>query len=178
MAVKQQEKSMVFTSLLVDESIKRIDDGISIKRFENPWVKNEIGIRRSGISFRMTADEQQEYVKCALDIKYFAEKHCKTKTDDGSIDNITLRDYQEEILDSFSKNRFNILMSSRQSGKCNLLTTKALCEIIDENGIISTIELPFYKLLFIYKIDKSIYDYIKYSIYSIINKIQNTYPIC
>jgi hypothetical protein len=65
----------------------------------------------------MSADEQQEYIKCALDVHYFVEKYCKVKREDGSIGNILLRDYQKEILDNFVNSRFNILMASRQVGK-------------------------------------------------------------
>lgn len=119
MATKKPEivKQMIFTTKIVDEITKQINDGISVKRFQNPWFKSEIGVRRSGVIFRMTPDEQQEYIKCALDVHYFAEKYCMVKTEDGSIDNIKLRDYQEEILNLFSKNRFSILMASRQVGK-------------------------------------------------------------
>lgn len=112
------EKQLVFTTKIVDEMTNKINDGVIIKRFENPWIKSDsIGVRRAGITFKMTPEEQQEYIKCALDIHYFTEKYCMVKTDDGSIDNIKLRDYQGEILDNFTNNRFNILMASRQVGK-------------------------------------------------------------
>ena len=114
---KQQERQMVFTTKLVDEASDKINDGIVVKRYQNPWLKGEVGLRRAGVSFRMTPDEQQEYVKCALDVHYFTEKYCKVKTEDGSIDNIKLREYQKEMLDNFVNNRFNILMASRQVGK-------------------------------------------------------------
>lgn len=117
MSVKQQERQMVFTTKLVDEATDKINDGIVIKRYQNPWLKSEVGLRRAGVSFKMTAEEQQEYVKCALDVHYFVEKYCKVKREDGSIGNILLRDYQKEILDNFVNNRFNILMASRQVGK-------------------------------------------------------------
>ena len=118
MAVKQeQERQMVFTTKLVDEATDKINDGIVLKRYQNPWLKGEVGIKRSGISFRMSAEEQQEYIRCALDIHHFTEKYCKTKREDGSVGAIKLRDYQEEMLDSFVNNRFSILMASRQVGK-------------------------------------------------------------
>jgi hypothetical protein len=117
MAKEVLEKQMVFTTILVQESTDKINDGIVVKRYQNPWLKNEVGIRRSGVTFKMTPEEQHEYIKCALDIHYFTETYCKVKTEDGSIDNIKLRDYQEEILDDFVKYRFNILMASRQTGK-------------------------------------------------------------
>ena len=114
---KQQERQMIFTTKLVDEATDKINDGVVVKRYQNPWLKSEVGLRRSGASFKMTPDEQQEYVRCALDVHYFTEKYCKVKTEDGSIDNIILRDYQKEMLDSFVNNRFSILMASRQVGK-------------------------------------------------------------
>jgi hypothetical protein len=117
MANQQQEKQMIFTTKLVDDATDKINDGIVIKRYQNPWLKSEVGLRRAGVTFRMSPDEQQEYVKCALDIHYFVEKYCKVKREDGSIGNILLRDYQKEILDNFFNNRFNILMASRQVGK-------------------------------------------------------------
>jgi hypothetical protein len=113
----QQERQMVFTTKLVDEATDKINDGIVVKRYQNPWLKSEVGLRRAGVSFRMTADEQQEYVRCALDVHYFVEKYCKVKREDGSVGSIKLRDYQKEILDNFVSNRFNILMASRQVGK-------------------------------------------------------------
>jgi hypothetical protein len=112
----ENEKQIIFTTKLVDESTKKINDGILIKRYENPWLKGEVGLRRSGVVFKMTADEQQEYVRCALDINYFVEKYCRVKREDGSVGPILLRDYQKDILDLF-KNRFTILMAARQSGK-------------------------------------------------------------
>lgn len=114
---KEMERKMVFTTKLVDESTEKINDGIVIKKYQNPWLKSEVGIRRSGVTFRMTPEEQQEYIRCAIDIHYFTEKYCKTKREDGSVGSIKLREYQKEILDNFVNNRFNILMASRQVGK-------------------------------------------------------------
>ena len=116
-ANEQSEKQMIFTTKLVDESIDKINDGIVIKRYQNPWLKSEVGLRRSGVAFKMSPEEQKEYVRCALDVHYFVEKYCKVKREDGSIGNILLRDYQKEILDNFVNSRFNILMASRQVGK-------------------------------------------------------------
>ena len=114
----QKERQLIFTTKIVEEMTAKINDGIIIKRFENPWMKSsDIGLRRSGIIFKMSPEEQQEYVRCALDIHYFTEKYCLVKTEDGSVDNIKLRDYQKDILDNFMSNRFNILMASRQVGK-------------------------------------------------------------
>jgi hypothetical protein len=171
MAKEIIEKQMIFTTKLVDESTDKINDGIVIKRYQNPWLKSEVGLRRAGVSFRMSPEEQEEYIKCALDVHYFTEQYCKVKTEDGSVGQIKLREYQKEILDNFVNSRFNILMASRQVGKCNQLITRVLCEIIDDKGNIIKIEIPMYKLLFMYKINKNLFDYIKYSLYKIIDII-------
>jgi hypothetical protein len=117
MAKEIIEKQMIFTTKLVDESSDKINDGIVIKRYQNPWLKSEVGLRRAGVSFRMSPEEQEEYIKCALDVHYFTEQYCKVKTEDGSVGQIKLREYQKEILDNFVNSRFNILMASRQVGK-------------------------------------------------------------
>ena len=118
---EEKEKQMVFTTKLVDDATDKINDGVVVKRYQNPWLKGEVGIRRSGVTFKMSPAEQQEYIRCALDIHYFTEQYCKTKREDGSVGSITLRDYQKDILDNFVNSRFNILMASRQVGKCNQL---------------------------------------------------------
>jgi hypothetical protein len=115
---EEEERKVVFSTKLVEETTNKINDGIVVKRYQNPWFQNEVGVRRSGITFRMTEDEIQEYIKCKLDINYFAEKYCRIKTEDGSVQNIRLRDYQKDILNLYTKNRFSILCASRQIGKC------------------------------------------------------------
>jgi hypothetical protein len=44
-AVKEaQEKKFIFNSKNVQEITDQINDGYIIKRFQNPWFKNEIGV--------------------------------------------------------------------------------------------------------------------------------------
>jgi hypothetical protein len=114
---EEQVRKVIFTTELINDVTDRINDGVVIKRFENPWYQSEIGLRKSGLTFKMSQDEIEEYIRCKLDIHYFAEKYCKIKTEDGSIQNIRLRDYQKKILDLYTGSRFSILMGSRQIGK-------------------------------------------------------------
>lgn len=123
MAQVLEEKRFVFNSKNVEEITDKINDGVVIKRYQNPWFENQLGVRRTGITFAWTDEEIQEWVKCAKDIYYFAEKYCKVKTEEGNITNIKLRDYQYNILDLYTKNRFSILMGSRQIGKCVTFNT-------------------------------------------------------
>ena len=134
MSIKEtQERQMIFTTKLVDEATDKINDGIVVKRYQNPWLKSEVGLRRQGVTFKMTVDEQQEYVRCAVDVHYFVEKYCKVKREDGSIGSIKLRDYQKEMLDNFVNSRFNILMASRQVGKTISSSIFMLHKILFDN---------------------------------------------
>lgn len=112
-----QEKQFVFTAENVVEVTAKINDGYTIKRFMNPWFMGETGVRRAGCVYSITEEEVQEYIKCKLDIHYFSEKYCKIKREDGTVGPMKLRDYQKDILDLYTKNRFSILMASRQVGK-------------------------------------------------------------
>lgn len=156
---KEENKKFVFTSKNVEEITEQISDGIVIKRYMNPWFSNEVGVRRSGISFGITPEEFQEYLKCADSVHYFAEKYCKIKREDGTIGPIKLRDYQKDILDLYQNPRV-ILCASRQSGKCFSFTGKVLVENMGEISI----GYLYYKLLanirkltFLEKIKLSLY---------------------
>jgi len=138
-----EEKKFIFNSKIVEEVTDKINDGVIVKRFQNPWFKNEAGVRRAGLTFMMTEDEIQEYIRCKLDIQYFAEKYCRIKTEDGTVQNIKLRDYQRDILDLYTKNRFSILCGSRQIGKC--IEFNSLVEL--ENGEIYRIGILYYQIV-------------------------------
>ena len=113
---KEEEKRFVFTQQTLDEVFNKINNSIPLKNHEKPWFKNQPGLKRPNIKWGWTEEEQYEYYKCATDIYYFAEKHCKIKSEDGKIKKIKLRDYQYDILDLMSGSR-SILMASRQTGK-------------------------------------------------------------
>jgi hypothetical protein len=102
---------------MVEEATEKINNGFVLSRLDNPFFEKIVGLRTSGLTFKMSPDEQEEYIKCALDIHHFASTYCYIKGEEGQPIIIPLRDYQNEILDNFFSNRFNILMASRQIGK-------------------------------------------------------------
>ena len=170
---KEVERQMIFTTKVVDESTEKINDGVVVKKYQNPWLKSEVGIRRSGVTFRMTPEEQQEYIRCAIDIHYFTEKYCKTKREDGSVGSISLRDYQKDILDNFVNNRFNILMASRQVGKCFFFNT--LCSV-EKDG--EKIDIRIGKLYY-YMLSKerslTLLERVKIKLYDFLYILENDY---
>lgn len=147
-----------------------MDEGYMPSNIENPYFDKKIGLRKEKIPFRMTDEEQEEYIKCKLDVKYFANNYCKVKVEDGTYQIIKLRDYQYDILDMFQNpsNKFNVLMASRQIGKCNDLTTKVLVKITSSDTLI---EMSLYELYFKYKKDRNIFDRVKYLMYRLIDKL-------
>ena len=110
-------RQIIWTTKLVEEATEKINNGFVLSRLENPFYEKIVGLRTSGLVFKMSPEEQEEYIKCALDIHYFAATYCYIKGEEGQPIIIPLRDYQNEILDNFFNNRFNILMASRQIGK-------------------------------------------------------------
>lgn len=113
-----QENLAIWTTERVNQLFKDVEDGvIDLKTIKNsPFKDNDPVWKKANLIFEYTPYEVEEIKKCKNDIIYFANHYAKTMTDDG-IQQITLRDYQEEILISFKENRMNILNASRQIGK-------------------------------------------------------------
>lgn len=110
-----QTKKTVWSTKKVDEWMRDYADGITHR--DNPWLDGMIGIRNPNIVFEYTEEEIQELTKCANDIFYFANKYGYCLQGTKGYQPLTLRDYQEEMLDAYVKNRFNITLSCRQIGK-------------------------------------------------------------
>lgn len=113
-----QENLAIWTSERVDRLLQDVEDGvIDIKTIKNsPFKDNDPVWKKPNLIFEYTPEEVEEIRKCKNDVLYFANTYAQVMTDDG-VQQITLRDYQEEILTAFKKNRMNILNASRQIGK-------------------------------------------------------------
>jgi len=110
-------EDFILTTELVNEITIKENLGKPLKRFEKLWFSNMRGIRRTNLTFAMTELEFEEYIKCKINVQYFAEHYCQIKREDGSIGPMKLRDYQKDIIDLYTKNPRSILMASRQTGK-------------------------------------------------------------
>jgi hypothetical protein len=113
----KQEKEIIWSTEKIDLAEEKINNGLILHRGENPFYMGKIRHKKAKLAFAMTQDEQAEYIKCKMDVMYFAQNYCRVKTEDGKHRIIKLRDYQLEHLEMLIKNRFNVLMMSRQSGK-------------------------------------------------------------
>jgi len=83
-------------------------------------------LKRKGIAIEWTQDKVQEFVKCAQDPIYFAEKYIQIVHVDHGLIPIRLYDYQREIMENITNNRRAAVVTSRQAGK----TTTAVCVIL------------------------------------------------
>ena len=74
-------------------------------------------IKRDGVVTQFNIFEVEEYKKCMSDASYFASKYCKIIHLDKGLVNFELYDYQSNMFDHFTAERFSIVLACRQSGK-------------------------------------------------------------
>ena len=115
--MSEKVDEFVLTTDIINEIEQKENFGKILKRYEKVWFSNVRGVRKPYLTFAMTEDEFEEYIKCKINIHYFAEKYCQIKREDGTIGPMKLRDYQKDIIDLYTKNPRSILMASRQTGK-------------------------------------------------------------
>lgn len=170
--IENKMESNIMTTEKVEEIIKKENHAIPLKLHERLWFrgKDNFGVRKAGIKFAMTQSELEEYVRCKLSVYYFAENYCKIKLEDGTVDKMTLRDYQKDIIKLYTENRYSILMASRQIGKC--LTFNTLVNIKDLNDYIFQIPigLIYYSNLKKYR-ELTFLENIKLLLYKLLSKI-------
>ena len=86
---------------------------------------NENILRTGDAVFKWTPEMRDEMKLCAKSVLHFAESHFYIITEDGK-KKIELYKYQKKLLKAFKSNRFNVILSSRQSGKTTTITIYAL----------------------------------------------------
>lgn len=93
---------------------------------ENDWEAGHRGnslLRIAGIKQEWTVEQVEEYIKCSNDPIYFTETYVKIISEDGFVP-FVLRDYQKEMVSTVFENRFVLIGTSRQAGKCCSSFTK------------------------------------------------------
>ena len=91
-----------------------------------------------------------EYIKCSKDPIHFMKKYCMIQHPVRGKIPFHLYDFQEKTLDEFKKNRFNIVLKSRQTGISTLTAGFALWKMIfntDYNVIVVATKLEVAKNL-------------------------------
>lgn len=75
------------------------------------------GLKKSNVQSEYTLEQIRELAKCAKDPIYFIRNYVKIKHPKRGKINFNLYDYQEELIHMYMGNRFNIILSARQTGK-------------------------------------------------------------
>ena len=83
----------------------------------NDTYLGNINVKRDGVTTNWTNDDVAEYAKCMYNPSYFASTYCKIISLDEGLVSFELYPYQEKMFESFTANRFNIVLACRQSGK-------------------------------------------------------------
>ena len=74
-------------------------------------------IKKDGIVQNWTESEIKEYALCMKSPQYFIEKYAKIISLDKGLVPFQLYPYQKKMFEQFERNRFNVVLACRQSGK-------------------------------------------------------------
>jgi len=136
----------IYSTERVEEILKEYNKTGYLPR-NNPFYLKDIRKRKGYLHFQYTDKEITELAKLQASCLYFANNYAYCMTDDG-IQQIKLRPYQSRVLRQFESYRFNIFLSSRQSGKC--LSGDSIITVNNENITIK----DFFENIYYYKINK------------------------
>ena len=89
------------------------------------FFKGNENLLRGNAQIKWNPQMIEEIKICAKKVLHFAEKYFYIITEEGK-EKITLYKYQKQLLKAFVNNRFNVVLSSRQSGKTTTITIYAL----------------------------------------------------
>jgi len=74
-------------------------------------------IKKDGITQDWSETQVREYALCMKDPVYFIEKYAKIISLDKGLVSFKLYPYQKKMFKQFERNRFNVVLACRQSGK-------------------------------------------------------------
>ena len=74
-------------------------------------------LKKANVAQNFTKKQVTEFLKCAQDPVYFAQKYMKIINLDEGLVPFKMYDFQEKLVNNFHNNRFNICKMPRQSGK-------------------------------------------------------------
>ena len=133
-AGKAAEK-VIWSTSVINKALQAIREGKPLKA--TPFKDRNTKLLKPELVRRYTAEEIEDYKRCATDPIYFASK-CYLMTPEG-LKPCLLRDYQEEYIRHLQHNRFSIFLSCRQSGKSTTTAIYCLWVILfnsDKSGLI------------------------------------------
>lgn len=138
----------IWTTKSVEETIAKYRSGQDVDL--SFFHERNTSLKGKDVSFQLTPDEKDEFLRCSMDISYFVGKYCKFLTDKGQT-TVQLHKYQKDILSIVGEEVFDeeledfapaarnfILMAARQTGKCFSPLTKITLKNAKNAKIIKT----------------------------------------
>ncbi|HEY5236516.1 MAG TPA: hypothetical protein VIJ14_10085 [Rhabdochlamydiaceae bacterium] len=77
-----------------------------------------VNLKKAGVKLNLTPEHEAEFKRCANDIVYFCENYMKIISVDHGLVPFVPWDFQKEMLQASQENRFNLVCTARQMGKC------------------------------------------------------------
>lgn len=164
--LEKEKRAEIYSTTKIEQILKDIENGTSPDMI--PFFHGKIEWRNADLAFEYTMEEWEEMQRCQDDPIYFIENYCKFLTDQGRR-TVTLRDYQKDVINMYTesyyneeydmflpKSRLNILLQSRQTGKC--VSLKSTITINNK-------QVPLYELYYKSLKKPSILDFFIYTAY-------------
>ena len=102
---------------------------------ENQIYLGNPNLKKANVPTHFTPKQVKEFLKCSTDPIYFIRKYIKIVSLDEGIIPFNMYDFQEEMVDRFHHNRFNIAKLPRQSGKSTVVTSYLLWYVIYNDNV-------------------------------------------
>lgn len=92
----------------------------------NQVYKGSPNLKAANVQMQFTQTQIEEWLKCKDDPVYFTKNYIKIVSLDHGLVPFEMWDFQEEMIDRFHKNRFNIAKLPRQTGKSTTVVSYLL----------------------------------------------------
>lgn len=121
-----KEPQVIWTTETVELARQGLIQGFQLK--SNPYLRTvkDVHLRKANLPFKMNEDEDFLFEQAMFDKKFFGNNFISLKDAQYGWQRITLRDYQENLLENYTNFRWNIVLFPRQSGK----TTTTVIDIV------------------------------------------------
>ena len=124
-------QAVVWSTASLNAAVEAKKKGLPLKA--NPFLDNDIQLLKPNLVFKRTQEEVDDWIHCAEDKVYFGNLlHMKTP---AGVQQITLRDYQEDYLRLCERENHTVFLAARQSAKSTSTIADMLHELLFHNDI-------------------------------------------
>ena len=92
-------------------------------------------LKKANVSQEFTPDQVQEIIRCSEDPVYFIKTYIKIVSLDKGLIPFDMYHFQEEMVEKFHAERFNIAKLPRQSGKSTIVTSYLLWYVLFNDNV-------------------------------------------